>query len=97
MVHKTKPLGYAKIVTDLAEFGARTIDRTKQPHRFDFDIDVRNPTKPKKDWVYWGSVSTADEAVKRTKETDLSAMGKGTEARVVEAKTGKILKKWKVL
>ena len=86
---------YAKKVKDLIDgFGVcRTVDRTKQKHRYPLDVDVRSPTAPrdKRHWIYWGSERNIEACRKKIREDVKSSLGSDAQARIVEAKTGKVL------
>jgi len=83
MVHKATRVAVKDGVT-------KVIDRTKFEHPYKLDIDVKSPSK---NWVYWGSADTINESEKRIKE---SLVGKGTQARIVQAQTGTVLKKIRI-
>jgi len=86
---------YAKKVKDLIDgWGfCITIDRTKQEHKYLFDVDVRSPSAPpdKRFWIYWGSHRTMEACRKKIQEDVKSELGHDAQARIVEAKTGKVL------
>lgn len=90
---------YAKKVKDLIEgLGiCQTIDRTKQKHRYPYDVDVRSPSAPpaKRCWIYWGSHRSIGACIKRIQEDVKSELGDDAQARIVEAKTGKVLEIFK--
>lgn len=89
---------YAKKVKDLIdELGVcRTVDRTKQEHKFPLDVDVRSPSAPreKRCWIYWGSHRSV-EACRKAIAHVKPSLGSDTQARIVEAKTGKVLEIFK--
>lgn len=86
---------YAKKVGDLIdELGVcQVIDRTKQKHKFPFDVDVRSPSAPpeKRGWIYWGSHRTVEACRKAIQKSVKSGLGPDAKARIVEARTGKVL------
>ena len=90
---------YAKIVKDLLDtIGiCREVARTKQQHKFKFDVDVRSPSAPKdkRHWIYWGSHHNIEKARQKIQEDVKSSLGLDGEARIVESKTGLILEIWK--
>jgi len=93
---------YAKEVYDL-ERG--TIDRTLGPHNLGiYDVDVRAPTKGAKHgkdhWIYWGTAKTMKKAEKdiwKARDELLTHMGSDAQARIVDSKTGEVLKLYKEL
>jgi hypothetical protein len=86
---------YAKKVKDLVDdLGiCVTIDRTKQEHRYPYDVDVRSPSAPpaKRCWIYWGSHRSVEACRKKIRGDVKSSLGSDAQARIVEAKTGKVL------
>jgi len=88
MVHKA---GYAKIMINLVDGTLQKLDRTIEPHKFKFDIDVKSQFPPKNMYAYWGSTNSVEEAEQRIKEKNL--LTEGGNVRIVEADTGKIIKK----
>ena len=86
---------YAKKVKHLIdELGiCTTIDRTKEKHRYPFDVDVRKPSAPpdKRYWIYWGSHRTVEACRAEIKKYVKRYLGQNAQARIVEARTGKII------
>lgn len=97
MVHK---LGYGKTIVNFVDGMLQKLDRTAEPHKFKFDIDIKtqlpseyqtNVKSSSKDaWVYHGSTNSVEEAENKIKEKSL--LSKGGNVRIVEANTGKIIK-----
>jgi len=83
MVHKARRIA-------VKDGATKVIDRTKYAHPYKLDIDVKSPSK---NWVYWGSADTIGESERKIKE---SLVGKGAQARIVQAETGTVLKKIKI-
>jgi len=95
---KTKRKVYAKKVIDLGDLMIpREVDRTKEKHRYKFDVDVRSlksyVPKEKRFWIYWGSHHTIEKCMKEIEKIDFSDY---TDIRVVESKTGLVLKQFKL-
>ncbi len=90
---------YAKKVKDLIDgLGiCTTIDRTKENHRYPYDVDVRSPSAPRERrcWIYWGSHRSIEACRKEIQAHLKSNLGPDAQARIVEAKTGKILEGFK--
>ena len=93
---------YAKEVFDL-ERGM--FDRTLGPHNLGiYDVDVRAPTKGKpsgKDfWIYWGTTKTmkkAESDIKKDTATLKRELGSDAQARIVNSKTGEVLRLYEEL
>lgn len=87
---------FAKKVMDYVDgLGTcREIDRTKLKHRFKFDVDIRKPSAPegRNIWIYWGSHNTMQDCEKKIRKFLKKYLGTDGQARIVESKTGKILK-----
>lgn len=86
---------YAKEVYDTVK---GLIDRTLEKHRYPIDVDVRKPDAPpeKRIWIYWGSarnIEQAEEKIEDAKEELLENLGENVQVRIVESKTGRVLKK----
>lgn len=87
----------AKTVYDL-ERG--WFDRTQGPHNLGiYDIDCRAPTLGKKHgrdhWIYWGTAKTmekAEKGIQKSRDTILESLGSDAQARIVNSKTGEVLK-----
>ena len=91
---KPKRNVYAKVIKDLTNFGyCREVDRTKENHRYKFDVDCRSPSAPKdkRHWIYWGSHHSIEKCREKISESLKSSLGGDAEARIVENKTGLIL------
>jgi hypothetical protein len=85
---------YAKKVKNLIEeLGiCVTIDRTKEKHSYPFDIDVRVSSSPRgRAWIYWGSQRSIKACRNVIREYLKVNLGHDAQARIVEAKTGRIL------
>lgn len=93
---KYKKKRYAKKIIDLGEYMIpRETDRTKEKHRYKLDVDVRMNKKDSqiKKWIYWGSHNTIEKCLKEIEKSNLNDF---TDLRVVESKTGLILKQFKL-
>jgi hypothetical protein len=72
-------------------------DRTKTIHKYPYDVDVRSPSAPpeKRHWIYWGSHRSIEKCRSmigdKAQEVKRLLGDPKAEARIVEAKTGKIL------
>ena len=89
---------YAKKVIDLGDYMIpNLIDRTEQKNRYKFDIDMRmnksHISKERRVWVDWGSHYTIEKCMALIEKTDLKGY---TDVRIVESKTGLILKQFKL-
>ena len=90
--HKKKM--YAKKVIDLGDsMIPREIDRTEARGKIKFDVDVRSLTSMQKSWIYWGSHHSIEKCMKEFEKSDFTDF---TDLRIVESKTGLILKQFKL-
>ena len=64
-------------------------------YKFDIDIRMNKPSTPKEKrvWFYWGSHYTIEKSMAFIEKTYLKDY---TDVRIVESKTGLILKQWKL-
>ena len=91
---------YAKRIYDI-DIGF--FDRTVGKHPLGiFDVDIKGPILEKASgrdiWMYWGTTKTMKEAekdIQRDKEDLLSDFGSDVLVRIVNSKTGEILKNYK--
>jgi len=99
---KFKRKVYAKKIIDLKGIYMipQEIDRTKEIHRYPYDVDVRSnkssTPKEKRFWIYWGSHKTIKKCLEKIDNLDYSVLLNYTDIRIVESKTGLVLKKFKV-
>ena len=80
---------FAKEVFDMDM--ERVVDRTTAHHKYPYDVDVRSPSAKKKFWIYWGSHNNIEKARTMIQRHLKKALGDDAQARIVDAKTGKIL------
>lgn len=93
---------YAKEVYDIDR---GWFDRTLGPHNLGiYDVDVRAPTRGKASgndhWLYWGTVKTmkkAEAGIKKDTATLTGQLGSDAQARIVNSKTGEVLKLYEEL
>jgi hypothetical protein len=69
------------------------IHRPIPNNKFPYDVDIRSPSAPaeKRFWIYWGSHYSIDKAKKMIERNLKKTLGYDAEARIVEAKTGRII------
>ena len=92
--HKKKV--FAKKVIDLGDYMIpREIDRTKEKHKWQFDVDIRSdkPSSQDRRWIYLGSHKTIDKCMAFIEKNDFSAY---TDIRIVDSYTGEVLKQFKL-
>lgn len=67
------------------------VDRTQAHHQYAYDVDIRSPSAQNTHWVYWGSHNDINKARKMIQNHVKKELGPDAQARIVDAKTGKVL------
>jgi len=92
--HKKKV--FAKKVIDLGDYMIpKETDRTKEKHKWQFDVDIRMNKSSSQDrrWIYFGSHKTLQKCLEFINKNNFSDY---TDVRIVDSFTGEVLKQFRL-